>query len=517
MDRKIIAYDLGTGGIKASLYTAEGRSLASTFVSYQTYFPGDHMQEQAPDDWWNAIIASTRQLLLKTSTDGRDIAALAISGHSLGVVPVGRGGELLRERTPIWSDKRAAAQAAQFFEKIDYRSWYMDTGNGFPPECYSVFKMMWYRQNEPDMYARIDKVIGTKDYCNYRLTGRLCTDYSYASGSGLFDLGKWEYKQEYVEASGIAPSVLPEILESDAVVGNITHEAAVETGLPTTVKVICGGVDNSCMALGAKGSEGGRVYTSLGSSAWIALVANRPVLDFTHKPYVFAHVIKGMYTSATSIFSAGSSLRWVRDNFCADLLEKEQAGGPDAYEEMTGLAAASPIGAGNVIFNPSLAGGSMIEETPDICGGFGGINLSTGRGDIIRATLEGIALNLRVAFDILKSYHPGIDSMLIAGGGSKSAMWRQIFADVYRTEILKSNVDQDAASLGAAALAAKGAGLWKDYSGLDALHTIESRTAPSETGAAEYDKVLARFKEFAHYMALFGGTIADAGRTGDKA
>jgi len=508
MNQKIIAYDLGTGGIKTSLYTTEGKSLASTFASYQTYFPGENMQEQAPDDWWQAIISTTRELLDKTSTAAAEIAALAISGHSLGVVPIGKSGELLLESTPIWSDKRAVSQSEAFFGKVDYQDWYMATGNGFPPECYAAFKILWYKENEPDMYARIDKVIGTKDYCNYKFTGRLCTDYSYASGSGLFDLKKWDYRKEYIDTSGIDPHILPEIIGSDAIVGTITSRAAAETGLPVTVKVICGGVDNSCMALGAKGTEDGRVYTSLGSSAWIALVSNRPVLDFKYKPYVFAHVIKGMYASATSIFSAGNSLRWVRDNFCMDLMEKERAGKRDSYDAMTTLAAKSPIGSRNVIFNPSFAGGSMIEESPNICGGYGGLNLSTTREDIIRATLEGITLNLRMALDILKQYHPAIDNMLIAGGGSKSEFWRQMFADIYNMEILKSNIDQDAASLGAAALAAVGAGLWKDYSAMDNLHNIQNTAKPVAEHSREYEKALARFKEFAHQMAAMGNYIA---------
>ena len=509
MTDKIISYDLGTGGIKASLYTGQGKSLASTFVSYPTFFPGENMQEQAPDDWWNSIITTTRELLQKTAVDTNEIVALAISGHSLGAVPIGKSGELLRERTPIWSDKRAISQATDFFRKVNYKDWYMTTGNGFPAECYTIFKILWYKENEPEMYSRIDKVIGTKDYCNFRFTGRLCTDFSYASGCGLFDLKQWKYNKEFIDASNINPCILPEIIPSDAVVGTINSRAAEETGLPVTVKVICGGVDNSCMALGAKGTEQGRVYTSLGSSAWIALVSGEPVLDFQYKPYVFAHVINGMYASATSIFSAGNSLRWVRDNFCIDLLEKQQKGGEDAYNAMTSLAAKSPIGSNNVIFNPSFSGGSMIEETPNICGGFAGLNLATGREDIIRAALEGIAMNLRMAFDILKKYYPAnIDSMLIAGGGSKSALWRQIFADIYQTDILKSSIDQDAASFGAAALAAKGAGLWKDFSGMDDLHNIENITKPNAENVEKYNRLFVKFQEFAHYMALMGDSLS---------
>lgn len=500
----IISYDLGTGGLKTSLYTAEGKLLAFRFVSYETYYPKPDYHEQAPEDWWQAIVRSTRDLLAQTSVDPQSIRALALSGHSLGVVPIGHDGSLLRERTPIWSDKRAVTQAKDFFSRVSYEDWYMATGNGFPAECYSLFKVLWYKEDEPELYARIHKVIGTKDYCNYKFTGCLATDYSYASGSGVFDLKAWGYRRDFIEAAGISPDILPELMDSHAVLGTVSAEAARETGLSKKTLVICGGVDNSCMALGAKGTRKGRIYTSLGSSAWIALVSDVPVLEFRYKPYVFAHVIPGMYASATCIFSAGSSLRWVRDTLCSDLLADEAQGGTPAYVAMDALAADSPPGARDLFFNPSLSGGSMIEDSPSICGGFAGIRLDHTRGDLIRSSMEGIALNLRVALDILATHCPDIKDMLIVGGGSKSPLWRQIFANIYDLPILKSSVDQDAAALGAAALATRGAGLQDDYDYLDTLHSLESNTLPQAEAVALYTARLPLFKQLASSLSDLG-------------
>ena len=176
MNEKVISYDLGTGGIKASLFNRNGEALHSVFIPYPTVYPQPGWQEQAPEDWWQAIIRSTRHLLDKTKIDKNKITALAISGHSLGVVPIGKDGSLLQVATPIWSDRRASSEAETFFNRIDYKEWYETTGNGFPPECYSVFKIMWYKKHFPEQYEVTDKIIGTKDYCNYRFTGRLCTD-----------------------------------------------------------------------------------------------------------------------------------------------------------------------------------------------------------------------------------------------------------------------------------------------------------------------------------------------------
>ena len=500
-NQKVIAYDLGTGGIKASLFTAKGEVIYSVFESYATFYPATDQQEQAPQDWWSAVVSTTKKLLSETKIDAQEIVSLALSGHSLGVVPIGKDGSLLRETTPIWSDKRAEQEAESFFEKIDYKHWYMTTGGGFPPACYSIFKIMWYKANESSLYDKLDKVIGTKDYCNYRFTGCLCTDYSYASGSRVFDLKQWDYDQSFIEAAGIDSAILPEIVASDEVIGTLTDEAAAETGLPKHVKVVCGGVDNSCMALGAKGIMPSRIYTSLGSSAWIALISDNPVLDFGKKPYVFAHVIKGLYASATCIFSAGSSLQWVRNIICSDFLEKEQQGGEDAYVSMNKLAEEAPIGSNGVLFNPSLAGGSMLEPTPDMRGAFTGLQLCNTRNDMIRATMEGIALNLRIALDLLKQYAPEINEMLIVGGGAKSKLWMQIFADCYGLPIEKTNIDQAAASLGAAALALKGTGIWSDYSPIDTIHQQEQIFSPLRSSYEEYNLLLYKFKTLQQRIA----------------
>lgn len=504
MKTKVIAYDLGTGGIKSSLFSTRGELLESVFIPYETYYPQPDWQEQAPEDWWQSLVASTKQLLAKSGAAPGDIVSLAISGHSLGVVPISKEGSLLRPTTPIWSDQRATQEAQFFFKSINTQEWYLNTGNGFPPSCYSIFKIMWYRNHEPEMFARIGKVIGTKDYCNYKLTGKLCTDYSYASGCGAFDLKTWEYRRDYLKATGLDPGIFPELLPSDAVIGNITNEAAKETGLNNGTKVICGGVDNSCMALGAKGFRSGSVYTSLGSSAWVALIADKPVLDYTYKPYVFAHVVKGLYTSATCIFSAGNSLRWVRDLFCQDFLLQEKKGGENAYNLMNNLARLSPPGANGIYFNPSLSGGSMLEHSPSICGAFAGLKLSNNRADIIRATMEGIALNLKKALHILQSYNRVEGNMLIVGGGAKSPFWMQLFADIYGLPIEKTNIDQEAASLGAAALALKGVGIWNNYEQIGEIHTCSNTYTPDARRQQFYEETAyRRFQQLTDFLGQF--------------
>jgi len=494
MDKKIISFDLGTGGNKASLYDAEGSCLASAFVPYTTQYPRVGWHEQRPEDWWNAVVESTRKLLQSSGVDKNDIVCLGISGHSLGAVPVDKDGNLLRDETPIWSDIRAQKEVEEFFQKIDPDEWYLTTGNGFPAACYTIFKVMWYRNHEPEIFNKVHKILGTKDYINYKLTGIFKTDYSYASGTGIYDLKGWKYASKFIEASGIPAQVWPEIVSSTHVLGEVEPKIAEALGLSAKVKVVCGGVDNSCMALGAKNIKDGRVYTSLGSSAWIAISSEKPVIDAKAKPYVFAHVVPNMFTSAVSIFSAGTSFAWVKENICSELIEKAQAENKNVYDLMTALAAQAPVGSNNLLFNPSLAGGTSQDLSVHIRGAYIGLDLKHGKADLVRAAMEGIAMNLRLRLDLLRQYCQIEDEILFVGGGSKSKLYLQIFADVYNTKILKTNIDQDAGALGAAAVAAVGYGLWKDFNKIDEIHKAVEIVEPDPENNLKYEKLLPVFE-----------------------
>ena len=280
----IVAYDLGTGGNKASLYDAEGSCLAEVFIAYPTHYPRAGWHEQRPEDWWRAVVESTHLLIQKAGINTAEIIACGISGHSLGVVPLDRHGRLLRDSTPIWSDARAVAQAQKMFAVVPEEQWYMTTGNGFPAPLYACFKAMWYRDHEPEMFAQIAHLIGTKDYINYQLTGCISTDYSYASGCGVYDLAAWKYSPELLAASGLAEGLFPEPVASTQIIGTLTAQAAHELGLPRSLQVVSGGVDNSCMALGARNIGEGRVYNSQGSSSWIAVTSRKAAAGCAHPP-----------------------------------------------------------------------------------------------------------------------------------------------------------------------------------------------------------------------------------------
>jgi xylulokinase len=495
---KIIAFDLGTGGIKASIFNENGLSEAESFIPYLTFYPHNHWHEQRPTDWWEGVCQSTKILLEKSGISPVEIACVSLSGHSLVVAPLNKKGELLTEWVPIWSDTRANDCTADFFSELDYEDWYNTTGNGDPAECYSILKLMWMKKHQPEVFKEMDKVLGSKDFINYKLTGVIATDPSYASGFGVFNLLKWEYEDRFFEAAGIDKSIFPDIFPSDSIIGTVTKEAAAATGLAEGTPVACGGVDNTCMALGACGIGEGKAYLSLGSSAWIAVTGTTPVLDVKTRPFIFAHARKGYYTSGVSIFSAGNSFRWIRDQICRDLSSDETA-----YYRMNEMAESVPPGSHGVLFNPSLAGGSAQEASPDLRGGFMGLSLSNTREDLVRASMEGIAMALRETLDILQKKAPIEKDLLICGGGSKSLVWRKIFANVFNRNIVKTNIDQNAASLGAAALAANACGLWTGYDQIEQLHQIESIEQPVPAQVDIYGKLLPVFHNWSAALAQF--------------
>jgi xylulokinase len=504
VSRYIIAYDLGTGGSKAALYDLLGNCLSECFVPYQTFYPKAGWHEQQPDDWWQAIVASTRRLLATVSVDKSEIHCCGISGHSLGVVPLDVNGNLLRKSTPIWSDSRATLQSQTFFERVPETDWYRITGNGFPAPLYSVFKIMWYQEHQPELMDQIAKVIGTKDYINYRLTGFIGTDYSYASGSGIYDLLGWKYNERLLSASMLPESIFPEMVASTQVIGTLTSSAAEELGLPQSVKVVAGGVDNSCMALGARSTCEGRIYNSQGSSSWIAVTSNKPLIDEFVRPYVFTHVIPNLFTSAVSIFSAGSSFRWIRDNICADLKERARVEKVDIYDLMTAEAANSPIGSNGLLFNPNMAGGTSMSPSTNIRGAFLNLDLGHTRADMIRAAMEGIALELRLALDELRQMETFSEEILVVGGGSRSLAWQQVYADIYNTTILRSNIDQQAAALGAAACAAVGTGLWHTFDFVDEIHIMQEPIRPIHENMLIYEKLLPVYQRAGQYLSDLG-------------
>jgi len=492
MSETVLALDLGTGGCKASLWDADGTMRHEVVRDYPTSHPRPGWNEQFVEDWWEAVVACIRELVGSSPVE---VTGIALSGQSLGIVLLDSSGNPIEHSTPIWSDARATAEAAQIFTEISEDNWYLRTGNGFTPALYPVAKARWYATHRPEAWAATRTIVGSKDWVNLRLTGELATDHSYASGSGVYDVVAGRYDEELVAAGGLEGR-LPEPRASHDQVGSLTPDAASLLGLQPGVPVFAGAVDNAAMALGSRGTSEGRLYASLGSSSWMTVTSTKPVLDATMRPFVFAHALPGHFVSGLSTFSSGTSIGWLHAMIGAGLTLTE------LLDEGAALDLASDV----PTFVPTLSGGTPLEGGSTVRGVLAHLDLGHGRAHLARAGMEGIAFAMRRCLDVLRDLVSTDAEVLVSGGGVRHDGWNQIYADVLGQDLMRTSVDQQAAALGAATIAFVGLGIWT-YADAERPHTVRATYVADPASTLAYEPRRRRFAALQHDLAATGGTF----------
>src|SRR5512133_2748184 len=428
-EKFILAHDLGTTGNKAALFDQEGKVRASAFHGYKTEYPRPNWVEQNPEDWWQAVCISTRQLLAAARVSPKEIACVTFSGQMMGCVVLDRQARPLRNAL-IWADTRAIPEADEMIGKVGMETAYRITGHR-ASSSYSAAKMMWVRNHQPEIFAQAHKFVHAKDFIVARLTGVFATDYSDASGTNLYDLKTYDWSPEMLAASGIDREMLPDLHPATDVVGTVLASVAEEVGLAAGTPVVVGGGDGCCAAAGAGVVREGSAYNYLGSSSWIAIASKEPIFDPTLRTFTWAHLMRGMYSPCGTMQAAGGSYQWLRDTLCQP--EKESAArlNISPYELMNLQAEQSKPGANGLMFFPYLLGERAPRWNPDARGVYFGLNMGHTHADIIRATLEGITLNLKVILNAFCEQGAQIGAMRVIGGGASGRTWRQIMADIY--------------------------------------------------------------------------------------
>jgi xylulokinase len=483
----ILAHDLGTTGNKATLFDADGKVRASSFSGYPTQYPRPNWVEQDPEDWWRAVCASTRQLLSSAKVSPEAIACVTFSGQMMGCVVLDKQARPLRSAL-IWADTRAQAEAEALLANVSMERAYRITGHR-ASASYSAAKMMWVRNHQPEIYAQAHKFVHAKDFIVARLTGVFATDYSDASGTNLYDLSTYDWSPEMLTAAGIERGLLPDLHPATDVVGGVLPEIAAEVGLAAFTPVVIGGGDGCCAAAGAGVVREGSAYNYIGSSSWIAIAAKEPIFDPTLRTFTWAHLMRGMYSPCGTMQAAGGSYQWLRDTICQP--EKDAAEGlkVSPYELMNLQAGQSKPGAGGLFFFPYLLGERSPRWNPDARGVYFGLNMAHTRADIVRATLEGITLNLRVILKSFTDQGAPIEAMRVIGGGANGLAWRQIMADIYEMPIQRPALLAEATSFGAALAGGIGVGLYKDWSLAEQLTPIVDEIQPNPALAGQYRRM----------------------------
>lgn len=484
MSKYVIAHDLGTSGNKATLFDEEGKLIASRVASYQTVYAAGNRAEQNPADWWKAIVETTNALLQLVSP--ADIAGIALSGQMMGCLCVDKKGNPLHPHL-LYCDQRSQEEEALLAEKIDPLRFYEITGHRISAS-YSIEKLMWIRKHLPEVFAYTDKMLNAKDYINFRLCGTIATDPSDASGTNAYDLNRWAWSDEIIEAAGLDQSLFPEVRSSIDVIGEVTEAAARETGLRKGTPVICGGGDGSCAGVGVGCVAPGSSYNYLGSSSWVALTVEKPVVDEQRRTMNWAHVVPGMLHPSGTMQTAGASYNWMVQQLCQHEKAEAALRKGSVYDLIDEQILQSPLGANKLLFLPYMMGERSPRWNVNAKGAFIGLTVGHTHADMLRAVMEGITLNLGLIVNIFRQHVP-VENMTVIGGCAQNPVWQQMMADIYQTDIHIPNYLEEATSMGAAILAGIGAGLFKDFSVTDRFIHIDKTISPIAANVEKYKQL----------------------------
>ena len=448
-ERYIIAYDLGTSGNKALLYSQSGRLVASETVLYETRYPEKHFAEQNPLDWWDSVCVATKTLL--SDTDPSLISAVAVTGHMLGLVAVDSDGQPLGASL-IWLDNRAREEEAELNQKLGKNRVNRITGQQLSA-CYTLPKVMWLKKHQPQIYAQLYRVLQAKDFINFRLTGKFATDVTDATYTLAYDIEKRLWSDEMLRAADIPASIFPTVYPSDAMLGRITEKAAAECGLPAGIPVMAGAGDGSAAHIGAACVENGDTYICIGTSTWIMTQLDRLIFDPAGMTQTEPHVISGSYVLGGTMQTGGESYRWLHDQLL---------GGAFSYQALSEMAAHAEPGGGGVMFLPYLFGERSPWWDNTLNATLLGLRLETTQADIVRAVIEGVVHNLRILLDITRRYTE-VKNLVMIGGCARNDIWCQIASDILDVPVFRPDDSGAGTGRGAAVIAGIGAGLLKDY------------------------------------------------------
>jgi xylulokinase len=490
----ILAHDLGTTGNKSTLCGVDGHIVASCYSAYDTEYLRPNWAEQNPHEWVEAVCMATHDLLDKTQIDPGEIAVISLSGHMQGATLVDRAGTPLRSSI-LWADQRATPQAEAMTSAIGRDEIYRLTGSRVSPG-YTAAKVMWVRDHQPEVFKQIYKVLQCKDYIALFLTGVFATDYSDASLTQLLDIERRTWAVDMMAALGLDPGLMPDLFPASAVIGGVTAAASEATGLRQGTPVVIGGGDGSCATVGACSIKQGDIYNYIGSSSWIAVTTDRPVFDIEQRTFNFMHLDPDLYVAVGSMQAAGGAYSWLEER-----LRAPGQAEPD-YDALDRAAGACPPGGNGLLFLPYLLGERSPYWNPAARGAFIGLTMPDGRAEMARAVLEGVAFNQRIILESLMSQGVQSEEMRLIGGGSKSAVWRQILADIYEMPVTVLDLPYAATALGAAIAGGVGVGIYPDYSVAQKLAPEIERTEPQPENYPVYQALYPLFKE--SYTALEG-------------
>ena len=465
--RYFIGIDSSTTATKALLLAETGKvvGVASSTYGYET--PKPLWSEQRPELWWTATVASIQRVLAETAVPPQEVIGIGLTGQMHGLVLLDQNGDVLRPAL-LWNDQRTGAECDEIRAVIGKQRLIDITGND-ALTGFTAPKILWVKNNEPEIYGRIAHILLPKDYVRLQLTGEYATDKAGGAGTQLFDVRQRNWSSEVVTKLGIDLAWLPPTFEGTAVTGHLTSAAAEATGLPAGIPVVGGGGDQAANAVGTGAVVDGVVALSLGTSGVVFASSDVPIVEPNGRLHAFCHAVPNKWHLMGVMLSAAGSLRWYRDALAPGV----------EFDDLLAPAADIPAGSEGLLFLPYLTGERTPHPDPLARGGFVGLTVRHKQPHLTRAVLEGVAFGLRDSLELMREAGlANITQIRASGGGLRSPLWRQILADVLQAEIVTVNTTEGAA-YGAAILALVAAGVFDSVeAACAALVRVTGRTEP---------------------------------------
>ncbi|MDR2525201.1 MAG: xylulokinase [Oscillospiraceae bacterium] len=494
-----IGLDIGTSSCKAMAIDTNAQLLGSAAVEYPCYAPQAGWSEQHASDWWEGTQAALQKLL--STLDISRIAGLGLSGQMHGMVALDAALQPLRPAI-LWNDQRTAAQCAEITEKAGGEAGLLGMTNNPMLTGFTAGKILWFRENEPELFVKTKYVVNPKDYIRLLLTGELAMDVSDASGTGLFDVRNHCFSSVLLERLALPASLFPQVLESADLAGEVTAQAAALTGLPCGLPIVAGGGDAVLSALGMGLGGASQVAVTLGTSGVVARHCASFFVNEGAKLQFSRACLPGLFHIMGVTLSAAGSYQW-HESMLGDARLPTRG---ERYKALDAEAAQSPPGANGVLFLPYLSGERCPLNDPGAKGAYFGLRSSTTRGDLNRAVMEGVAFSLRQVYALMAASTGTAERLVLAGGGAVSPLWRQIVADIFGLPAVTLEASEEGSGFGAALLAALGLGAIESAEAAAAKLRQKTETLPQVQNASVYAE------RFAQYCALYPALRAEKGK-----
>lgn len=450
----LLGIDIGTSGCKALLLSTEGAVIAAATATYPLSQPRPGWAEQDPELWVQGARRAVADALAKAPAV--ELLCVGLSGQMHGLVPLDASQQVLRPAI-LWNDQRNSAECEQITAAVGGLQALLAATNNRMLVGYTGGKIAWLRQHEPHHFERLAWVLNPKDYLRLRLTGEVATEVSDASGTGLFDVRRRQWARGVIDAAGIDPGMLPPVFESQVISARVSASGADLFGLPAGIAVVGGGGDSVIQTIGSGVIAPGELQTTLGTAGILAAALDAPRDNPGGRLQVFCNVVADKWHCMGVSLNAGGAMNWFRDTCCA---------GPDGalvpFEHIVTAAARSPAGARGLMFLPYLNGERCPHPDPAARGAFVGLAMHHTQADMARAMMEGVVHALADMHGLMQPL--GIDGRVIkaSGGGARSALWRQMQADIFGCPVLTTDGAAEGAAFGAALVAGLGIGVWPD-------------------------------------------------------